>query len=58
MNKKKAKDYFNEAREKVLEDINIKKETLDKNINEEVRKAEGDGGEIAEQSVCLGVQRI
>jgi F-type H+-transporting ATPase subunit b len=40
MNKKKAKDYFNEAREKVLEDINIKKETLDKNINEEVRKAE------------------
>jgi F-type H+-transporting ATPase subunit b len=38
--KKEAKNYFNQAREKVLKDISIKKETLDKEINAEVHKAE------------------
>ena len=35
-----AKNYFNQAREKILKDINQKKENLDKEINEEIRKAE------------------
>ena len=36
----KAKNIFKDAREKVLKDINFKKETLDKQINEEIQKAE------------------
>ena len=39
-NKLKAKNIFKEAREKVLRDINSKKETLDKQIDEEIKKAE------------------
>jgi len=35
-----AKKYFNQARGKMLKDINLKKENLDKEINEEIRKAE------------------
>ena len=35
-----AKNYFNQAREKILKDINLKKESLDKEINKEVNKAE------------------
>ena len=35
-----AKNYFNQAREKILKDINIKKENLDKELNEEIKKAE------------------
>ena len=35
-----AKNYFNQAREKILKDINLKKEDLDKELNEEIRKAE------------------
>ena len=35
-----AKNYFNQAREKMLKDINLKKENLDKEINKETRKAE------------------
>ncbi len=38
--KSKAKNIFKDAREKVLKDINFKKETLDKQINEEIQKAE------------------
>jgi len=37
-----AKNYFNQAREKILKDINKKKETLDKEINEEIIKAESE----------------
>jgi F-type H+-transporting ATPase subunit b len=37
-----AKNYFNQAREKILKDINLKKETLDKEINEEIIKAESE----------------
>ena len=39
-NKLDAKNIFKEAREKTLQDINSKKETLDKQIDEEIKKAE------------------
>ena len=35
-----AKNYFNEARQKILEDITIKKNSLDKDIDEEISAAE------------------
>ena len=35
-----AKNIFNQAREKVLKDISVKKEVLDKQINDEIGKAE------------------
>ena len=35
-----AKNYFNQAREKIIKDINFKKESLEKEINEEISKAE------------------
>ena len=38
--KNEAKNYFKQAREKVLKDISVKKEALDKEIDEEVNKAE------------------
>ena len=38
--KLKAKNIFKEARKKILKDINLKKETLDKQIDEELKKAE------------------
>ena len=38
--KLKAKNIFRDAREKVIKDINSKKETLDKQIDEEIKKAE------------------
>jgi len=38
--KLEAKNIFKDAREKVIEDINIKKDTLDEQIKEEVKKAE------------------
>ena len=38
--KLEAKNIFNQAREKVLKDINLKKEILDKQIDEEVSKTE------------------
>ncbi len=38
----KAKNYYNQAREKILKDINKKKENLDKDLNEEVKKTELD----------------
>jgi len=38
--KLEAKNIFKDARDKVLKDINSKKETLDKQINEEIKKAE------------------
>ncbi len=38
--KLEAKNIFKDAKEKVLKDINFKKETLDKQINEEIKKAE------------------
>ena len=38
--KLEAKNIFKDAREKALKDINFKKETLDKQIDEEIKKAE------------------
>jgi len=38
--KLKAKNIYKDAREKALKDINAKKETLDKQINEEINNAE------------------
>ena len=38
--KLKAKNIFRDAREKVIKDNNSKKETLDKQIDEEIKKAE------------------
>ncbi|MBA1339917.1 MAG: F-type H+-transporting ATPase subunit b [Pelagibacterales bacterium] len=38
--KNEAKNYFNQARGKVLKDINLKKEALDKELNKEIQKAE------------------
>ena len=38
--KLKANNIFRDAREKVLKDINLKKETLDKQIDQEIKKAE------------------
>ena len=38
--KNEAKNYFKQAREKVLKDIGAKKETLEKELDEEVNKAE------------------
>jgi len=38
--KLEAKTIFNQAREKVLKDINAKREVLDKQIDEEISKAE------------------
>ena len=38
--KLEAKNIFSQAREKALKDINTKKDVLDKQINDEIRKAE------------------
>ena len=38
--KLEAKNVFREAREKILKDINSKRENLDKQIDEEIKKAE------------------
>ena len=42
--KLEAKNIFRDAREKVIKDINSKKETLDKQIDEEIKKAEQEIG--------------
>jgi len=38
--KNEAKNYFTQARKKILKDINLKKETIDKELNKEIEKAE------------------
>ena len=38
--KNEAKQYFNQAREKIIKDINKKKEALDKELEEELKKIE------------------
>ena len=37
-----AKNYFNQAREKIIKNINLKKESLDKEISNEINKAEAE----------------
>ena len=41
-NKLNAKKIFKETREKALKDINLKKDSLDRQINEEIRKTEAE----------------
>ena len=48
--KNEAKNYFNKAREKILKDIEKKREILEININEEVQKAEKEIAELKNQS--------
>ena len=38
--KNEAKNYFNQTREKVIKDINVKKDSLDKELGVEIKKAE------------------
>jgi F-type H+-transporting ATPase subunit b len=38
--KSQAKNFFNQAREKLIKDINIKKDSLDKDLSKEIEKAE------------------
>jgi F-type H+-transporting ATPase subunit b len=40
--KNEAKNYFNQARERILKDISLKKETLDKELDAEVKKTEAE----------------
>ena len=38
--KNEAKNYFNQTREKVIKDINVKKDSLNKELGVEIKKAE------------------
>ena len=49
-NKIIAKNYFNEARRKVLEDINKKKNALEKDIDEEISSAEEEINKLKKNS--------
>ncbi|MDA7756099.1 F0F1 ATP synthase subunit B [Candidatus Pelagibacter sp.] len=44
--KNEAKNYFRQAREKLLKDINLKKNALDKELNLEIQKAESEIQEL------------
>ena len=46
----KANDIFKDSREKVIKDINIKKEALDKQIDEEIKKEEKEINQLKETS--------
>ena len=46
----KAKNYFNETRKKVLEDINKKRAVLEKDINEEISAAEDEINKLKKNS--------
>ncbi len=46
----KANDIFKDSREKVIKDINIKKEALDKQIDEEIKKVEKEINQLKETS--------
>ena len=46
----KANDRFKDSREKVIKDINIKKEALDKQIDEEIKKVEKEINQLKETS--------
>ena len=48
--KNEAKNYFNKAREKVLKDIDNKREILENNINEEIVKVEKEISELKNKS--------
>ena len=44
--KNEAKIYFKQAREKLLKDINLKKDVLEKELNKEIQKAESEIQEL------------
>ena len=46
----KAKNYFNEAREKILEDINKKRNALEKDLDEEISSVENELSEFRNKS--------
>ena len=48
--KNEAKNYFKQAREKILKDISLKKESLDKEISEEINKAEAEIKNLMEKA--------
>ena len=48
--KKEAKNYFKQAREKLLKDINLKKITLDMELSKEIQKAEAEIQEFRDKA--------
>ena len=48
--KNEAKNYFKQARGKILKDINLKKDALDKDLNQEVQKAETEIQELRDKA--------
>ena len=48
--KNEAKNYFNDARKKVIENINLKKESLENEINEEIKSAEKEINDLKNSS--------
>ena len=48
--KLEAKNYFNEARQKILEDINVKRSDLEKEIDNEIKSAEDEIKNLMETS--------
>ena len=55
--KLEAKNIFKDSREKVIKDINNKKETLENQINEEIKKAEKEI-EVVKQSAPEKINKI
>ena len=45
-----AKNYFKQAREKLLKDINLKKNALDKELNKEIQQAESEIQELKDRA--------
>ena len=48
--KNEAKNYFKQAREKLLKSINLKKDALDKELNEEIQKVESEIQELRDKA--------
>ena len=48
--KNEAKNYFKQTREKLLKDINLKKDSLDKELNLEVQKGESEIQELRDRA--------
>ena len=48
--KKEAKNYYKQAREKLLKDIDLKKNSLDKELGEEIEKAETEIQELRDRA--------
>jgi len=48
--KNEAKNYFKQSREKLLKDINFKKDALDKELNLEIQKAETEIQELKDKA--------